>query len=91
MRKDDSLKHVKSVHWMDHFYVYYLLLEFITYNAVIQFCTIKKWTVKLVFILKMKPISLTRFTFIKTHYLNTVFTLVKIKFYNRHFHRNKWL
>lgn len=34
--------HVKSVHRMDHFYVYYLLLEFITYIAVIQSYTTKR-------------------------------------------------
>jgi len=28
--------HVKSVHRMDHFYAYYLLLEFIAYSAVIR-------------------------------------------------------
>ena len=64
--------HVKSVHRMDHFYVYSLLLEFITYNAVIRFYTTKRWTLELDFLLKMKPNSLTGFTFIKIQNLNKI-------------------
>jgi hypothetical protein len=69
--------------------VYCLLLEFITYSAVIRYYTTKKWTVELDFLLKMKPNSLTGFTFIKIQNLNTIFTFVEIKIYNQHFHRNK--
>ena len=47
------------IHQMDYFYVYYLLLEFLTYSAIIKPYTTKRRTVKLNFGLKTKPISLT--------------------------------